>query len=91
MNLAKTEFCHAAVTFLGHLVGQGQPLVVKVSAISEFPVPECIRQLMRFLGMAGYYRIFCKDFSGIAEPLTNLLKKSTKFKWNEKCQDAFDL
>ena len=92
VNLAKTEFCHATVTFLGHLVGQGQvkPLEAKVNAISEFPVPKCKRQLMRFLGMAGYYRKFCKNFSGIAEPLTNLLKKSTKFKWNDKCQDAFD-
>ena len=92
VNLAKTECCHATVTFLGHLVGQGQvkPLEAKVNAISEFPVPKCKRQLMRFLGMAGYYRKFCKNFSGIAEPLTNLLKKSTKFKWNDKCQDAFD-
>ena len=92
MNLAKTEFCHATVTFLGHLVGQGQvkPLKAKVNAISEFPVPKCKRQLMRFLGMAGYCRKFCKKFSGIAEPLTNLLKKSTKFKWTHKCQDAFD-
>ena len=40
--------------------------------------------------MAGYYRKYCKNFSGIAKPLTNLLKKSTKFKWNDKCQDAFD-
>ena len=72
VNLAKTEFCHATVTFLGHLVGQGQvkPLEAKVNAISEFPVPKCKRQLMRFLGMAGYYRKFCKNFSGIAEPLT---------------------
>ena len=31
-----------------------------------------------------------KIFLGIAEPLTNLLKKSTKFKWNDECQDAFD-
>ena len=90
--MQKTEFCHATVTFLGHLVGQGQvkPLEAKVNAISEFPVPKCKRQLMRFLGMAGYYRKFCKNFSGIAEPLTNLLKKGTKFKWNDKCQDAFD-
>ena len=73
-------------------MGQGQvkPLEAKVSAISEFPVPKCNRQLMRFLGMAGYYRKFCKNFSDIAESLTNLLKKSTKFKWNDKCQDAFD-
>ena len=90
VNLVKTEFCHATVTFLGHLVGQGQvkPLEAKVNAISEFPVPKSKRQLMRFLGMAGYYRKFCKNFSGI-EPLTNLLKKSTKFKWNDKCPDAF--
>ena len=69
-------------------MGQGQvkPLEAKVSAISEFPVPKCKRQLMRFLGMAGYYRKFCKNFSSIAEPLTNLLKK---FKWNDKCQDVF--
>ena len=92
VNLAKTEFCHATVTFLRHFVGQGQvkPLEAKVNAISEFPVPKCKRQLMRFLGMAGYYRKFCKNFSGIAEPLTNLLKKSTRFKWHDKCQDAFD-
>ena len=73
-------------------MGQGQvkPLEPKVNAISEFPMPNCKRQLMRFLGMTGYYRKFCKNFSGIAEPLTNLLKKSTKFKWNDKYQDAFD-
>ena len=43
VKLAKTEFCHATVTFLGHLVGQGQvkPLEAKVNAISEFPVPKC--------------------------------------------------
>ena len=73
-------------------MGQGRikPLEAKVNAISEFPVPKCKRQLMRFLGMAGYYRKFCKNLSGIAEPLTNLLNKSTKLKWNDKCQDAFD-
>ena len=73
-------------------MGQGQvkPLEAKVNAISGFPVPKCKRQVMRFLGMAGYCRKFCKNFLGIAEPSTNLLKKSTKFKWNDKCQNAFD-
>ena len=43
VNLAKTEFCHATVTFQGHLVGQGQvkPLEAKVNATCEFPVPKC--------------------------------------------------
>ena len=49
-----------------------------MKAISDFPVPTCKRQLMRFFGMAGYYRKFCDNFFVIAEPLTNLLSKRTK-------------
>ena len=44
---------------------------------------------MRFLGMAGYYRRFCKNLSTIVEPLTNLLHKRREFKWSDKCQVAF--
>ena len=78
VNLVKSEFGHAQVTFLGHVVGQGQvkPVNAKVNAISEFPRPETKKQIMRFLGMVGYYRKFCPNFSHVAEPLTNLLKKS---------------
>ena len=62
-----------------------------MKAISDFSVPSCERQLMRFLGMAGYYRKFCDNFSVIAEPLTNLLSKRTKFIWTNDCQKAFDI
>ena len=53
VNLAKSEFGKATVTFLGHVVGYGtiKPIEAKVEAISKFPVPEGKRQLMRFLGM----------------------------------------
>ena len=87
INLPQSEFCHA-LTFLGHIVGQGQvrPVEAKVEAISDFPVPTGKRQLMRFLGMAGYYRKFCNNFSVIAEPLTNLLGKKVSYVWNEACQ-----
>ena len=88
INVAQSESCHATLTFLGHVVGQGQ---VKVKAISDFTVPTCKRQLMRFLGMAGNYRQFCDNFSVIAEPLTNLLSKGTKFIWTNHCQMAFDI
>ena len=79
INLAKSKFCHANLIFLGHIVGQGQvkPVEAKVEAISDFPVPTCKRQLVRFLGMAGYYRKFCHNFSVIAEPFINLLGKRT--------------
>ena len=54
-------------------MGQGRvkPVEAKVEAIADFPVPSGKRQLMRFLGMAGYYRKFCNNFSVIAEPLIN--------------------
>ena len=43
INLAKSEFRHATVTFLGHVIGQGQvkPVEAKVKAISDFSVPTC--------------------------------------------------
>ena len=92
VNLLKCEFCHATVEFLGHTVGQGQikPVKAKVETILDFPVPRNRRELMRFLGMAGYYRKFCQNFSVITEPLTGLLKKNTKFIWTDKCQGAFE-
>ena len=92
VNLAKSEFCHANLTFLDHIMGQGQvkPVEAKVEAISDFPVPTGKRQLMRFLGMAGYYRKFCNNFSVIAEPLTNLLGKRVKYVWTDDCQKSFD-
>ena len=92
VNLTKSEFCHANLTFLGHLVGQGlvKPVEAKVEVISDFPVPSGKRQLMRFLGMAGYYRKFCNNFSVIAEPLTNLLGKRVKYIWTDNCQKSFE-
>jgi len=44
---------------------------------------------MRFLGMAGYYRRFCSNFSVIISPLTNLLKKSQNYSWTANCATAF--
>ena len=93
INLAKSEFCHATLIFLGHVVGQGQvkPVEVQVKAISDLHVPTCNRQLMRFRGMAGYNRKFCGNLTIIADPLTNLLSKRTKFIWTYDCQQAFDI
>lgn len=45
---------------------------------------------MRFLGMIGYYRNFCCNFSTVVSPLTNLLKSSVKFDWSPECQQAFE-
>jgi hypothetical protein len=48
-----------------------------------------VHQIRNFLGLAGYYRRFIPDFSRIAKPMTELLKKGVKFVWNEECDKAF--
>lgn len=92
LNLVKCEFGKATVTYLGKRVGQGQvrPVALKVQAIVEFAVPRTKRELRRFLGMTGYYRGFCKNFSDVVLPLTNMLRASQNFEWTAKCQTAFD-
>ena len=92
INLMKSEFGKATVKYLGHIVGQGRvrPLDAKIQTIVKFPIPTSRKELARFLGMAGYYRNFCLNFSDIAAPLTNLLSKKVKFVWTDDCQMAFD-
>ncbi len=91
VNLSKSEFVQATVTYLGHVVGQGQvrPVQAKVEAILHFPRPKTKKELMRFLGVAGYYRKFCKNFAQVATPLTNLLKKNVPYVWNSAQEDSF--
>ena len=59
--------------------------------VSDVSVPTCKRQFMRFIGMVDYYRKFCNNFPVIAEPLTNLISKRTKFNWNNDFLKAFDV
>lgn len=92
VNLAKCEFAKATVTLLGKVVGQGQvwPVQAKVTAIEQYPVPTTKKELMRFLGLVGYYRSFCTKFSTVIAPLTDLLKARVKFVWSASCQQAFE-
>ena len=91
VNLLKCEFGCAHIIFLGHVVGQGQvrPADAKVRAVASYPIPSNRKQLIRFLGMTGYYRKFCQNFSSVAAPLTDLLKKDKKYKWDDNCEKAF--
>ncbi|WVZ87915.1 LOW QUALITY PROTEIN: hypothetical protein U9M48_034490, partial [Paspalum notatum var. saurae] len=61
----------------------------KVKDVLNRKQPETVIEIRSFLGLAGYYRRFIKDFSKIAKPMTSLTKKNAKFVWGPKCEDGF--
>lgn len=92
LNLSKCEIGKATVTYLGKKVGHGwvKPVEAKVEAILKFPKPNNKRELRRFLGMSGYYRGFCRNFSSVVAPLTDLLSTMRMFRWSRDCDRAFE-
>lgn len=92
VNLAKSSFAHATISYLGHQVGKGQmtPLTAKIEAIHKITPPTNRKELRRYLGMVGYYRRFCPNFSQVASPLTDLISPKVKFEWSCQCQEAFN-
>ena len=63
---------------------------MKVQSIALWDNPIDVNELRSFLGLQSNYRKFIKNFSIIADPLFQLLKKNTKFVWSTKCQEAFE-
>ncbi|XP_057249983.1 uncharacterized mitochondrial protein AtMg00860-like [Beta vulgaris subsp. vulgaris] len=90
-KLSKCEFWLKEVSFLGHVISKDGIMVgpSKVRAVVEWESPKNVSQIRSLLGLAGYYRRFVKDFSRIAQPLTKLMKKESKFLWSEECEKAF--
>ncbi|GJU41864.1 reverse transcriptase domain-containing protein [Tanacetum coccineum] len=90
-----SEKCHFMVKegiVLGHKVS-GAGLEVdkaKIDVISKLPSPTNVKGIRSFLGHAGFYRRFIKDFSKITCPLTKLLEKDTSLKFNDECHKAFN-
>ena len=77
---------------LGHIVSKKgiEMDKAKVELISNLPTPKCVKDIRSFLGHAGFYMRFIRDFSAIARPLCNLLAKDVPFAWSQACEDAFD-
>ena len=87
-KFSKCHFWRREVRFLGHVVSEHGISVdpSKVVAIQDWRVPTNVTEIRSFLGLAGYYRKFIRDFSKIATPLTQLTKKNRPFIWDVHCE-----
>lgn len=94
LRLDKCEFLATHITFLGHKLSANgiEPGDKKILAIKEFPVPNDVSDVRRFLGLSGFFRKFVDHYAVVAKPLTTLLKTvgNPKFEWTSTQQSAFD-
>ena len=77
----KCDFWLTEVKFLGHVISE-QGISVdpsKIETVLQWERPKNVVEIRSFLGLAGYYRRFVKDFSSIAAPMTRLTKKEVRF------------
>ena len=79
------------VEYLGHILSREgiAPTSRLVDAVENFPQPQSVQEVKRFLGLASYYRRFIQGFSSIAEPLNQVTHKGRTFAWSPACQKAF--
>ncbi|GJZ69743.1 putative reverse transcriptase domain-containing protein [Tanacetum coccineum] len=92
-KFSKCYFWIRMVQFLGHLI-DSQGLHVdpaKIEAVKNWVSPTTSTEVCQFLGLAGYYQRFIKDFLKIANSLTELTQKNKKYIWGEDQESAFQL
>lgn len=93
ISVDKSKFCLTEITYLGYRLNErglyADP--ERMRPVLEYAAPKTVREVRCFLGMAGWYRRFVKDFSHVSAPLTDLLKtKGTKIRWTPQANDAFE-
>jgi len=92
LNWEKCHFMVQEGIVLGHKISKRGIEVdkAKLDVIDKLPPPVNVKGIRSFLGHAGFYRRFIKDFSKIAKPLSNLLNKDVVFDFNDECLEAFN-
>ena len=89
--LSKCHFAKTEIEWLGHKFTQSgiAPLESKTAAILYLSVPKNLKQLRSFLGSVHYLGKFIPNLSQLCHPLRPLLKKNTKFVWNDEHETHF--
>ncbi|CAN6576900.1 unnamed protein product [Malus baccata var. baccata] len=91
LNWEKCHFMVKQGIVLGHIVSEKGIEVdkSKIDLVRHLPSPTSVREVRSFLGHAGFYRRFIKDFSKMSNPLGRLLQKDVPFQFDEECESAF--
>nr|GFB28388.1 reverse transcriptase domain-containing protein [Tanacetum cinerariifolium] len=91
LNWEKSNFMVKEGIVLGHKISKKRIEVdkAKIEVISKLPHPTTVKGIRSFLGHAGFYRRFIKDFSKISRPMTHLLEKNLPFIFSNECIHAF--
>ena len=91
IKLQKYKFYEAEIKYLGHIVGRNglKPDPEKIDKIKNMLRPKNIKELRAVLGLFNYYRKFIQEFSKIAKPMNQLLRKENKFKWGIEQEKSF--
>ncbi|BBG94798.1 transposable element gene [Prunus dulcis] len=93
LNWEKCHFMVQEGIVLGHKISARGIEVdrAKIETIEKLPPPSTVKGIRSFLGHAGFYRRFIKDFSKITKPLCKLLLKDSEFNFDSDCLEAFNL
>jgi len=91
-RLDKCSFLYDRITYLGYLICENsiQPSAENIESVVNYPIPRNTKAVQRFIGLASYFRKFVPNFSIIAKPLYDLLKKNAKFKFGIEENAAFE-
>jgi len=93
LKLSKCSFAQESISYLRHVI-LAEGLATdpsKIQAVVDWPTPTSVKELRGFLGLAGYYRKFVRNFGIVAKTLTGLLKKDQLFVWTPTHDKAFQL
>lgn len=91
-NIRKCIFGAEEIPVLGCYVGKHGVRVdpEKVKAIVEWPIPQSVKDLRKWLGLANYLHKYTKNYADIVRPLSSLLRKDAVWEWTAKCARAFE-
>ena len=78
--------------YLGHVISKDgvRPDPRLIECVKNFSIPQDIKGVQSFLGLANYYRRYVQNFAYISAPMSELTKKDVPFEWSFDCQIAMD-